>query len=216
MKRLLIRNTLLAAPTALALTAPAAEAAQSLNKTAERQIQTLGKSVLALHDGKRTVTLSKDKQGRPTATVGLKVETGSAGQGSTTGNYSFRLVTAAKDGHPQPQEPRSLQITAKSQGAGGAEDRIKVEYHRDPRTHDWEVQVDNEHQGPSSSPSPNISLGGAYWEDYIHAAVHPNNPAEPQATPTLLKEVFKLADLAIQTATKGEPISDTPHQLPLN
>lgn len=215
MNRPNIPSTLLAAPAVLAMTAPAAEASTPPDKTAERQVQTLARSILALHEGKRVVNLSRDRQGQPVATFGLQFETSSAGQEVNTGNYSFKLITTAtKDGQPQARDPRLLQIVANGSGTGGEKDHVEVEYSFNPHAHSWKVHVDDEHQGPNSSPSPNSSLspnigtGGAYWGESISVT---------EDTPKLLQNVFELAELAVHAATKDESISNFPRKpLPLN
>jgi hypothetical protein len=216
MNRPAIRNALLAAPAVLAVAAPTAEASTALNQTATRQVQTLARSILNLHEGKPIINLSRDSRGRPVASYELNVKTSSAGQGSATGDYRFRLITGTKAGQLQPQDPRLLQIVAQGQSVGGVEELVEVKYSLDPRTNSWGVQAVDEYQGPSTSPSAGIGTSGAYWAENIHVAVHPDSPDVLQAKPQILKDIFKLALMTTQAAAYKEPISQfPPYQVPL-
>jgi hypothetical protein len=196
----LLRNTMLAAPAVLAVTAPVAEAATPLHPTPEQRVQILGKSVLALHNGKETVKLSRDRHGRPVATSNVNINLGQTSD--STGDFSFKYVTAAKNGKPELQKPRSLQIIADRTNADGSINQIEMDYSRDSNTQSWKGILNYTHDPPSVPPTENTGIDSASSTQGLIA--HSGNPEGEK----LFKTFSDFGSLVINDASENLVFSD--------
>jgi len=208
-----IRNTLLVASTVLAPavaapTALAAETHQPLDAVAEKQIQTLARSILSLHEGRPIFSLSKDKQGVPIATVKVDFKTPASKNETATGNYHLELITGTNDGQPNPQEPRLLQIMAQREGVNGEEDKLEVNYSLDQSTNSWRIQTESELVGPNVSSTKDFGEAGAIWKQDVITAIKPGKSNEIQATTEILDKVYNLAGMALHAAAKDRAMPE--------
>jgi len=191
---------MLAAPVVLAVTPPVAEAATPLHPTPEQRVQILGKSILALHNGKEPVKLSRDRHGQPVATYNVNINLGQTSD--STGNFFFKYVTAAKNGKPEIQKPRSLQIIADKNNADGSKNQVEIDYSRDSNTQSWKGNLNYTHYTPSVPPTENTGIDSASSGPGLMA-----RPGTPEGE-KLFKTFSDFGSLAINDASENLVFSD--------